>query len=83
MTHYLFDSMSESLQLEVVRQKGVLLAERMAGFYKVCLYEVGGFYAEVFYHHHFNVPVRIRTFQEADGLDPYLEQLNIDDLLFV
>ena len=82
MTIYYFTQLTESLQLKALNEFGVLIAERKAAYCDIKLYQVNGFYVEVFHHTHFNVIVNINPFTNMDLLDPYFEQMNIDTLVF-
>ena len=73
--------LGESEQFEIIEQKGVFLAEREEGFYTIRLYQIDGFYAEIFCHSHFNVIVRTRAFASVRALQPYLKAINVADLL--
>lgn len=77
MTEYKFQKLSEVEQAKVLEQKGVLIAERPDLFYHIHLYALNNFYVEVYHHAHFNVPVRINTFNDVALLDPYLELVDI------
>jgi hypothetical protein len=73
--------LGESEQFEIIERNGVFLAEREEGFYTIRLYQIEGFYAEIFCHSHFNVIVRTRAFASVKSLQPYLKAMNVDELL--
>lgn len=78
-----FHSLSEKEQLDTLEEKGVLIAERNgAFFYSIKLYQIDGFYVELYFHTHFNVVVNINCFSNTDCLDPYLENIDVDALIF-
>lgn len=82
MTVFNFNELSEKLQLDTLEQNGVLIAERKgAFFYQVRLYQLEGFYVELYFHTHFNVVVNINCFTNTDCLDPYLENIDVDALM--
>ncbi len=82
MTVFNFHELSEKLQLDTLEQNGVLIAERKgAFFYQVKLYQLEGFYVELYFHTHFNVVVNINCFTNTDCLDPYLENIDVDALM--
>lgn len=73
--------MTEMEQADVIMEKGVKIGNRTDGFYSILLFQVGSFYAEIFYHSHFNVIIKIKTFSNTDLLEPYLQQIELPDLL--
>ena len=72
--------MTEMEQADVIMEKGVLVGKRTNGFYNILLFQVDSFYAEIYYHSHFNVIIKIRTFSNTDALEPYLQQIEISSL---
>lgn len=79
MTLHYFICLKPSWQLEQIRQEGVLLAERSTGPLRFYLFALHGFYAELRYspgEGHISV---IRAFEGTEGLDPYLENINISE----
>jgi hypothetical protein len=81
MTLYQFKIKNETEQTDIIDEKGELIAERTEKFCTIHLYQVGSFYVEVYHHNHFNVAVRVKSFKDVKHLDPYLQQINIDDIL--
>ncbi len=81
MTLYQFKSKHESEQTDIVDVKGELIAEREEKFCSVQLYQVGSFYVEVYRHNHFNVVTLVSSFKNTKQLDPYLKQINIEEIL--
>ena len=73
--------LNELDQADIIWDQGVLIGKRNDGFYKILLFQVDAFYAEMYYHAHFNVIIRIKTFTGTEGLEPYLQQIQIDHLL--
>lgn len=72
--------MTEMEQADVIWEKGVLIGKRKDGFYNILLFQVDAFYAEIFYHSHFNVIIQIRTFSNTAELEPYLQAISLADL---
>lgn len=60
---------------------GTHIGERQDEELNILLYQIDGFYVEVFYHRDYNVVRRFRSFSSTDQLTPYLEQLNFKGLL--
>jgi hypothetical protein len=80
MTLYEFNLLSENDQAEVV-WSGSHIGERTENEYEILLYQVDGFYVEVFYHKEQNQIVRFRSFSSLNQLNPYLEQIDLKRIL--
>lgn len=83
MTCSLFDQLSEAAQTDVIWETGVFLSRRTEGYHNVLLFQVEGFYTEVWYHAHFNVIIKIESFSDTERLEPYLNSIALpvlDDL---
>ena len=63
-----------------VTLSAVCIAGRDEDKHKVLLYQLNNFYIEVWYHKLFNNVTAVNVF-DAEGLQPYLDQLRIPDLL--
>lgn len=79
MTCLYFDQLSEARQTDVIWETGVFLDRRTEGFYNVLLFQIEGFYTEVYYHSHFNVIIKIESFSDTARLDAYLNAIHIPD----
>lgn len=79
MTCLTFDQLSEARQTDLIWEAGVFLSRRTEGFYNVLLFQIDGFYTEVYYHSHFNVIIKIESFSDTDRLDAYLQSLHIPE----
>lgn len=77
MTCSYFDQLSEAAQTNVIWEDGILLDRRTDGFYNVLLFQIEGFYTEVWYHSHFNVIIKIESFHDTERLAPYLEEIEL------
>ena len=80
MTDRLYTSNTEIERARSLWEKGVLLAERTEGFYKMQLFQLHDVYLEVTWHIHFNVVVKVSSFSDTDHLAPYLEAISLDEL---
>ena len=58
-----------------------LLSSRAEGKMKYTLYALRNFYVEVFYDPEKNKMSRFRTFKSLTPLEPYIDQVELDDLL--
>jgi len=67
-------------QADLIWETGVLIGKRKNGYYNILLFQIDAFYAEIYYHAHFNVVIRIKTFTNTDQLEPYLQQIAIEQL---
>jgi hypothetical protein len=81
MTPYNLGHLDEMEQADVIWEQGVLIGERKDEFYKILLFQVDAFYAEIYYHSHFNVIIKIVSFSDTNRLDPYLQNISLGDLL--
>ena len=80
MTDRLYTSNTEIERARSLWEKGVLLAERSEGFYKMQLFQLHDVYLEVTWHIHFNVVVKVCSFSDTDHLAPYLEAISLNEL---
>jgi hypothetical protein len=74
-----FFKLSLDKQVETA-SKGDFLGERESKPYLIFLFNVGNFYAEVFYDELRNKIVRVKPFKAIRVLEPYLDQLDIEQL---
>lgn len=80
MTLYQFNLFNETQQAEILWDKGVHLSERKDHIFTYVLYQIDGFYVEVWYHREFNAIQRFRSFSSLNQLDPYLKQVRIENI---
>lgn len=78
MTLYQYNLLQDYLQLELLWAYGVLIGERNDRSYKIILYQLDGFYVEVFYTIKYDVLKRYRSFNSTDQLEPYFKKLHIE-----
>jgi hypothetical protein len=81
MNLYEFELLSEHEQVEVLYNKGVFLGKRKVGEFSVVLYQVDAFYIEILYKKYRYYINRTRCFTSTKLLDPYLIQVDINDLV--
>ena len=79
MTQYEFNSLEEPKQAEAILD-GVHVGERFDEEHVIILYQVDGFYVEVFYHKEWHVIMKIRSFSSISHLDPYLMKVSIEEV---
>lgn len=80
MNLYSFKLLDENQQAEALWDKGVHLGERFDGEHNTLIYQIEGFYVEVFYHPIHNSIKRLRSFRSTGQLRPYLEQIYIEKI---
>ncbi|RYF84374.1 MAG: hypothetical protein EON98_09360 [Chitinophagaceae bacterium] len=81
MTDRLYTTTSDIERARALWEKGVFLAERTDGFYKLQLFQLHDVYLEVTWHIHFNVVVKVSSFTDTEHLEPYLESISLEALL--
>ena len=76
-----FTLLNETKQAETLLARGIFLTERLYKNFTIFLYQVDDFYVEVYHNLRFNVMQGMRSFQDDDALQPYLETIDISCLL--
>ncbi len=77
MTLYEFKQLDTNEQMEAI-WKGIHIGNRRDREHNIVLYQIDGFYAEVYHHKFDNDIKRVRTFSSTNCLDPYLDQIDIE-----
>ncbi|HLY69742.1 MAG TPA: hypothetical protein VKR53_08430 [Puia sp.] len=67
-------------QMQVLEDKAVFLDYRQEGDYSVGLFQLDGFYVEVFFHVIKLAYKKIRVFDDTRFLDQYINQIDITEL---
>jgi len=80
MTLYQFNLLDEMEQAEAV-WGGTHIGDRQDKEHNIILYQIDGFYVEVYYHRDYNVIRKFRSFSSVTQLEPYLEKLNIKGII--
>jgi hypothetical protein len=75
-----FRILDQSRQMEVIEERAVFLDYRQDGDYSIGLFQLEGFYVEVFFHVIKLIHKKIRVFDDTMFLDPYINQIDITDL---
>ena len=81
MNLYEFELLSDNEQIDLLYADGVYLGKRKAGEYSVVLYQLDNFYVEILYKRYRYYISRIRCFTSTNLLEPYLVQINIEDIV--
>lgn len=80
MTLNQFNALREAQQHEAVRAHGVELGQRVDEAHRITLYQIHGFYVEVYHHIKEDVIKRYRSFMSTELLAPYIEHINVRKL---
>ena len=75
-----FRDLPQELQFEALHKHGVYVGKRKVGKQTVVLFQLHGFYVEVYYKQYRKIIEHIVTSDSTDILQPYLDQINIRDL---
>lgn len=74
MTFNEFMAESQESQVDIVSEKGILLAYRNEGVMMYDLYNIEDFYVEFSYNLAYNEAVRMKIFQDSTELKPYFPE---------
>jgi len=74
-----FMDLPQELQFQVLHKHGVYVGKRKVDNQSVVLFQLHGFYVEVFYKHYRKTIDHIITSDSTDILQPYLDQIHIRD----
>lgn len=75
-----FRSLSLDMQRQVVQHSGVFLFVRKGVGATAKLYQVEGFYVELFFDEKMSEVIRIVSFDDMNRLEPYLRLVNVATL---
>ena len=76
-----FRKMSPQDQQELVSREGVMLWERQSRNFNIYLFQLGGFYVELFFFKESGEFATIKPFDNMDELSPYLREIDVGQLL--
>lgn len=76
-----FNTLNKEDQQDFLLAHGIFLAERQDGPFKIMLYQVDNFYVEVHFFNLYNKVAFFSAFEDTDALEPYLEQINVTQIL--
>jgi hypothetical protein len=77
MNFFSFLQLDESEQIEVLWYNGEQIGRRREQEYLILLYQVEGFYVEVFYHTKLREIKKYLSFECTDRLQPYFDSIDI------
>lgn len=76
-----FTPLPQDAKVALLYEKGVYIGKRRQGTTIVVLYQLDGFYAEVFYRTYRRVIDHISCFSGTARLDPYLSGIDVEYLV--
>ena len=80
MTAFEFTYLDETKQAETLLERGIFLTERLYKNFTIFLYQIDNFYVEVYHNIWFNTLQGMRSFEDDETLQPYLESIDISCL---
>jgi len=80
MTLKQFRSLQLNMQEKMLINNGIFLFDRKAVGIKVLLYQLSGFYVEVFYDTATSQVCLVKSFTDTEGLEAYLYKIDISDV---
>ena len=81
MKLYDFSLLTRSEQTDLLYTEGIYIGKRILNKHTVVLYQVEGFYVEVIYKKYRYLIYSIYAFSSAAGIDAYLENIDVNDLV--
>lgn len=81
MRQIAFEALSLQQQVTVLYKEGVYIGKSVKSGLQTVLYQVTGFYVEVYYLKYRSTVHSIRSFESTDVLEPYLQQIDINPLV--
>jgi hypothetical protein len=75
-----FIDLPQELQFEILHKHGVYVGKRKINKQTIVLFQLHGFYVEVFYKQYRKTIDQLITSEDTEILQPYLEQIHIRDL---
>ena len=75
-----FTHLDETQQAEALLARGIFLTERLYKNFIIFLYQLDNFYVEVYHNLKFNVMKGMRSFEDDEALEPYLDTIDISCL---
>lgn len=81
MTLNKFDSLGQTQQYEVLLEKAVYLSNRSDNNFSYILYQIESFYVEVKFDLVANDFIMYRAFDDMEELEPYLLEIDLDEVL--
>lgn len=80
MTLKQFRSCSAYVQQQMVKHQAVFLLERRSLDWNILLFQLEGFYVEVFYERKAQKVDKLKSFDDVEQLEPYLRKIDVPAL---
>jgi len=80
MTLIYFKHLTKNQKKTTVLRHGSFLCEKSYGLFRTMLYQVDGFYVEVYFTRFSKEVLWFRSFDSTKNLQPYLQQIDISSL---
>ena len=80
MMSHEFNQLDEAGRIHALFEKGVYLATRETTEFEILLYQIEGFYVEVYFDIDRDVIHKLLGFENLNQLRPYLVKIDIDGL---
>jgi len=81
MRVYEFQLLPQQKQVEILYRYGVYIGKHNYASSITLLYQVDGFYVEVFYRKYRSHIKLLHCFESTEFLDPYLKQIDVENLV--
>lgn len=76
-----FRLLNNTDQINLLYKDGVFIGKRKENGKVVLLYQLEGFYVEIFYEEYRKYIRHINCFESTKKLTPYLKQINVEELI--
>lgn len=83
MTIEQFRSLPKDMQRKMVKHSGAFLFGRTGVGVNVLLYQVDGFYVEIYFDEKMSEAMHLRSFEDTSYLDPYLRMVDVSELQYL
>ncbi|MGN6399674.1 MAG: hypothetical protein ACTHMD_04415 [Flavisolibacter sp.] len=80
MTLNQFRSSSNYVQQQMVKHHAVFLLERRSLDWNILLFQLDGFYVEVYYERKAQKVEKFKSFDDVEQLEPYLRKIDVPAL---
>ncbi|RYZ00679.1 MAG: hypothetical protein EOO11_00710 [Chitinophagaceae bacterium] len=81
MTLFAFQLLTPAEQLDLLYEEGTYIGKRKVGGQVRILYQIEGFYVEVYYTKYRCVAEKLVCFRSTIPLEPYLEFIDVEHLV--
>lgn len=76
----LFNILKKEQKQAVTLKRGILLANRTVENHNIELYQIDGFYVEIYTYKKDDKITKVNCFYTTEGLEPYLSNIRIPDI---